>query len=113
MLELDAPQDIEAINIALWKGNERTRTINIWVDGELTSTIESSGTIEDYEMYNLVAIGATAVVLQAAATEGNGWLSILEVGYMIPHFLLCVLHIASLGVPISARMYRDLLGAQL
>lgn len=115
-LELDAPQDIEAINIALWKGNERTRTIDIWVDGELASTIESSGTTEDYERYALVAIEATTVVLQAVGVVDNGWLSILEVRYTIPYFL-CVLHIASLGVPAlswpfgcSARIILDVFG---
>lgn len=78
-LTLDAPTDIVEVRIAMWKGDTRTRALNILVDGTLASTIESSGETEGYETYELTASQASTVVLQAAGTEGNGWLSILGV----------------------------------
>lgn len=67
------------IRIALWKGDRRSRTLNILVDEDLVSTITSSGATEGYETYELAAVQASTVVLQAAGGEGNDWLSILGV----------------------------------
>lgn len=76
---LDTPQDIEEIRLALWKGDQRKRTMNVWVDGVLVVAIESSGNTEGYEPFAVSAAGATTIVLQASGMEDNGWLSILGV----------------------------------
>ena len=78
-LEFDEPQDIVQMKMALYKGDERTRSVNVWIDGVYTHTITSSGTTIDFETYDLIAPGAMTVVLQASGVEGNGWLSITEV----------------------------------
>ena len=65
-LELDEPWDIVQIYMALYEGDECTRSVNAWVDGVLQDTIASS------EAYELITSGATTVVLQEAAAEDNG-----------------------------------------
>lgn len=83
-LEFDAPQDLVQMDMAFYKGDERTRSVNVWVDGVLLNTITSSGETADYETYPLVAHQASIVVLQAVDLGNNGWLSITEVTSM--HF---------------------------
>lgn len=80
-LVFDEPQDILEIRIALYKGDQRSRSVNVLVDGNLVRTIASSGTTTAYEPYNLTATQATTIVLQAAGVEDNGWLSITGVSF--------------------------------
>lgn len=81
-LVFDEPHDIFEIRMALWKGNQRNRTVDIWVDGSLSTTVQSSGSTLAYEAYELFATQATTIVLQEAGAENNVWLSITGViGY--------------------------------
>ena len=75
-LEFNQPQDIVKIYMAFYKGDERTRSVDVFVDGVLKNTILTSGTTRGYEAYELIAIGASTVVPSSAAVEDNGWLSI-------------------------------------
>ena len=75
----DEPQDIFEIRMAMFKGNERNRTVNIWVDGLLSSTVVTSATTLELEAYELSATQASTIVLQEAGAEENVWLSITEV----------------------------------
>ncbi|CAN0283540.1 unnamed protein product [Ascophyllum nodosum] len=70
------------MEMALYKGNRRVRSVNVWVNGVLQHTIESSGTTTDFETYELIASDATTVMLQAVGLRKNGWLSITEVKFM-------------------------------
>lgn len=78
-LVLDEPEDIAEVRIALWKGDVRIRAMNVFVDGEFMTTIQSSGQTDGYEPYKLSATQATTVMLRAVGTEDNGWLSITGV----------------------------------
>ena len=78
-LEFDTPHDLVQMDMALYKGDTRTRSVNVWVDGVLQQTIESSGTTTDFERYQLIASDAMTVTLQAVSTTDNGWLSVTEV----------------------------------
>ena len=89
-LELDEPQDVVQIYMAYYKGDERTRSVNVWVDGVFQDTIASSGTTQGYEAYELIAPGATTVVLQEAALGDNEWLSITGVRTTGASVLVCV-----------------------
>ena len=82
-LEFDEPQDIVRMRMAFYKGDERTRSLNVWVDGVYTHTIMSSGRTTGYETYDLIAPGAKTVVLQASGLQDSGWLSISEVSEML------------------------------
>ena len=78
-LVFDEPQDIFEIRMALWKGNQRNRTVDIWVDGSLSTSVQSSGSTQDYEAYELSATQATTIVLQEAGAEDDVWLSVTGV----------------------------------
>ena len=80
-LVFEEPQDIFELRMALFKGNQRTRTVSIWVDGVLSSTVETSGTTLEYEPYALEAMQATTIVLQGTGLEENVWLSITGVSF--------------------------------
>ena len=79
-LTLDEPQDLVEMRIFLWKGKQRIRSMNIFADGALVTTIKSSGKTKGFEAYELTAIQASSVVVQAVEPlPDNGWLSIIEV----------------------------------
>ena len=75
----DEPQDIFEIRMAMWKGNQRNRTMNIFVDGVLSTTVQTSGITLEYEAYELQATQASTILLQEAGAEENVWLSITGV----------------------------------
>ncbi|CAM9513011.1 unnamed protein product, partial [Ectocarpus sp. 12 AP-2014] len=71
------PQTIVDIQVAFWKGNERTRTLGVHVNGELTHTHESY----DYTFNTLgvTAAEASTVMLESVALLSDEWISLLEV----------------------------------
>lgn len=76
--EFDEPQDVKEIRMALWKGEDRTRTVNVWVDGESATTLDASGATNDLEAYELTAADASTVVLEYEGLADE-WISITEV----------------------------------
>lgn len=64
--------------LALYKGDTRTRTIDIYVDGDKVTTWTSSGTTTGFESVELGAQGQ--VVELRGVLADSEWLSILEVG---------------------------------
>lgn len=75
----DEPQDISEIRMAMFKGNQRTRTVNVLVDGVLATTAVTSANTFELEAYEVSAIQASTIVLQEAGPEEDVWLSITEV----------------------------------
>ncbi|CAM9525825.1 unnamed protein product, partial [Ectocarpus fasciculatus] len=72
------PQNIVDIQVAFWKGNERVRTLEVHINGELTHTHES------YADFTFNALGVTAteastVMLESVALRSTEWISLLEV----------------------------------
>eukprot|EP00904_Undaria_pinnatifida_P011685 jgi/Undpi1/7647/HiC_scaffold_23.g10120.m1 len=68
--------------MAMWKGNQRNRTVSFWVDGVLTTTVETSADTLEYEAYPLSANQASTIVLQDAGGDPLAWLSITGVQLM-------------------------------
>lgn len=62
---------------ALYKGDARTRTIDVLVDGQKVVTWTSSGTTTDFETVELGVAGRTIELLGVVAD--SEWLSIMEV----------------------------------
>lgn len=75
IFDFDEPQDIFEIRVAMWKGDRRSRTIDVWVDGVLSTRAETSGVTLGYEVYYLSATQASSIVLQQAGPLEE-WLSI-------------------------------------
>ncbi|CAM9345152.1 unnamed protein product [Pylaiella littoralis] len=86
MYSLAAPMQVFGLNIAMYKGDERTRDMDIYIDGIKTESWTSSGTTADFENVKLgfyssnhpgVAVAATIEI--RGVLQDNEWLSIMEV----------------------------------
>lgn len=75
-------QDVIMLNIAFYKGTERTRTLNVYNNGDFISQIESSGSSDDYEAFILKTDETTdvSICMHDPDFDGNEWLSFTEVG---------------------------------
>ena len=61
----------------MYKGDERTRTVDIYVDGAVITSWTSSGNTLDFET---VALGVTGSTIELRGMlEDSEWLSIMEV----------------------------------
>ena len=74
----DEPQDISEIRMAMFKGNERVRTVDVLVDGVLATTVVTSANTFELEAYEVSASQASTIVLQEAGPEEDVWLSLTE-----------------------------------
>ncbi|CAM9910098.1 unnamed protein product, partial [Ectocarpus sp. 4 AP-2014] len=72
------PQNIVDIQVAFWKGNDRTRTLEVHVNGELTHTHESY-TDSIFNTLGVTATEASTVMLESVALPSDEWISLLEV----------------------------------
>ncbi|CAN0059212.1 unnamed protein product [Ectocarpus fasciculatus] len=72
------PQDIVDIQVAFWKGNERTRTLDVYIDGELTHTHESYAD-STFNTLGVTASEASTVMLESVDLLSDEWISLLEV----------------------------------
>ncbi|CAN0405209.1 unnamed protein product, partial [Ascophyllum nodosum] len=72
---------IEALNIALYKGDERTRTIEIYVDDVLATSWTSSGTTAGLEIVDLDVIGQEVIL--RGVLDDSEWLSVKEVEILV------------------------------
>ena len=61
----------------MYKGDERTRTMDIYVDSVLVTTWTNSGTTVDFETVTLGVTGSTIEV--RGVLEDSEWLSVMEV----------------------------------
>ena len=86
------------------KGDERTRTLNIYVDGVIVTTWTSSGTALDFETVTLGVTG-TSIDLRGVL-EDSEWLSIMEVRrYCMCYEISCTLY--ALRVPEDKRHCKE------
>ncbi|CAM9762395.1 unnamed protein product, partial [Ectocarpus fasciculatus] len=72
------PQDIVDIEVAFWKSNERVRTLEVHVNGELTHTHESYAD-STFNTLGVTATEASTVMLESVALLSDEWVSFIEV----------------------------------
>ena len=77
------PQDILRLDIAFYKGTERTRTLNVYGNDEFLVQIEASGASDEYEAFALDSYQITdlTLCLDEPESTGDDWISITEVGF--------------------------------
>lgn len=73
--------DLDGLNIAMYKGNERVRTMDIYVDDALVTTWTSSGTTAGFEGVPL-GVAGERVELRGVLADSE-WLSIMEVEILV------------------------------
>ncbi|CAN0058241.1 unnamed protein product, partial [Laminaria digitata] len=78
---LDEPQDIVEVQLAFYKGTSRTRTLNVYENSQFHSQIQSSGTTNGYQTFELDTDETSVLRFYLDDWENNPtmWLSIKEV----------------------------------
>ncbi|CAM9254998.1 unnamed protein product [Ectocarpus sp. 13 AM-2016] len=83
VFELGEAQLVTSVSVAFFKGDTRTRTLNINVNGELLEVVTSSGTTSGLETFELDAgAGAPGVLslgMESSGLTADEFLSIMEV----------------------------------
>ncbi|CAM9933566.1 unnamed protein product [Pylaiella littoralis] len=80
--DLGAVRDLSDLRLAMYKGNERQRSVEVYVDGVLVTTWTSSGTTLDFESIDLS--GSSGQEVTVTGVLGNSeWLSIIETEIMV------------------------------
>ncbi|CAM9310619.1 unnamed protein product, partial [Ectocarpus fasciculatus] len=72
------PQNIEDIQVAVWKGDERTRTLEVYFDDALYDTHESYAG-STFNSLGVSATGVTTVMLESVGLLEEEWISLIEV----------------------------------
>lgn len=75
----EEPQEIVRMDIAFYNGTERTRLLEVEVNGSKNSEIESSGTTDGLENFELDADEVETLTLTSLGLAGNEWISVTEV----------------------------------
>ena len=75
----DEPQAINVMRIAFYKGSERTRRLEVKINGSTNSEIESSGQTDQFEDFDLNVDNVVEVSLQTVGLDSNEWIALLEV----------------------------------
>lgn len=92
--EFSDPQLVYSVAVAFLKGDTRTRSVNINVNGILHTVVESSGTTLGLETFELDAEGVLSLGLESASLAADEFLSILEVRACVLSFGRCSATIA-------------------
>lgn len=66
----------------MYGGSTRTRTVQVYVDGDLVSIWTSSGTTDDYESIDISSASGQVIEVTGLLTDSE-WLSIIEVSQAI------------------------------
>ncbi|CAM9269151.1 unnamed protein product [Pylaiella littoralis] len=74
----DEPQDIVDIQVAFYKGDERTRTLDVYLDSELSRSFESYAG-STFNTIGVAGTGVRNVVLESTFLAPGEWISLLEV----------------------------------
>lgn len=75
----DEPQNIARMLIAFFKGDERTRVLEVMVNDAFHSVIESSGQTDGFEEFELNTYGTKTLTLKSLGLRREKWISISEV----------------------------------
>lgn len=80
----DEPQDIEEMKIAFTYGDTRTRSLKVWLNGDLEGTITSSGDTDGLETFSLNSDETETLSLESTGLDSDEWISLTEVSKWRP-----------------------------
>lgn len=63
---------------ALYRGTQRTRTIDVIIDGVVTTTWTSSGTTDGFQRIDISGQSGQVVEIRGDLPQQDSWLSITE-----------------------------------
>ncbi|CAM9175809.1 unnamed protein product [Ectocarpus sp. 13 AM-2016] len=78
----DSPQDITDVQVAFWKGDERTRTLKVKINGDKIGEYESyPGSA--FNSFGIQENGVHTVAMESVGIDRDDWISLLEVRFMV------------------------------
>lgn len=79
--DFSEPLDVNSVSIAFFNGDERTRTLNIEVNGDQHTAVTSGGITSGFEAFDLNVEGVLSIGLESVGLDGDevDFLSITEV----------------------------------
>ncbi|CAM9225364.1 unnamed protein product, partial [Scytosiphon promiscuus] len=80
--DLGAVRDIYYVHLAMYKGSERVRTMEVYVDGALITTYTTTGTTNFFEVVYLSGTPGQVVTITGVLADSE-WLSIVETEIMV------------------------------
>ncbi|CAM9640288.1 unnamed protein product [Scytosiphon promiscuus] len=77
-----SPQDIIDVEVVFWKGDERTRTLKVKVNGDIIGEYESHpGSVSS--SLGVQQNDVETVILESVGVDEDEWISLLEVRFMV------------------------------
>ncbi|CAB1119192.1 unnamed protein product [Ectocarpus sp. CCAP 1310/34] len=81
--DLGAEYNVEQLRLRMYRGDSRTRTVDVSVDGALVTTWTSSGTTTEFESVDLSGAYGQVVTISGSNQADSQWLSIIETEIMV------------------------------
>ncbi|CAB1096447.1 unnamed protein product [Ectocarpus sp. CCAP 1310/34] len=78
----DSPQDITDVQVAFWKGDERTRTLKVKINGDKIGEYESYPG-STFNSFGIQENGVHTVTMESVGIDRDDWISLLEVRFMV------------------------------
>eukprot|EP00903_Cladosiphon_okamuranus_P017040 g15705.t1 len=78
----ESPQDVMGMKVSFWKGDERTRTLKVKMNGKKLGEFESTARAITTS-YNVQQNDVRTVTLESIGLDKNGWISLVEVNLMV------------------------------
>ncbi|CAB1098072.1 unnamed protein product [Ectocarpus sp. CCAP 1310/34] len=76
------PQNLKQLQVDFWKGEERTRTLKVKINGEKFGEFDSHpGSVTSY--FDVIAYDVHTVTLESLGLDTDEWISLLEVIFMV------------------------------
>eukprot|EP00904_Undaria_pinnatifida_P003019 jgi/Undpi1/12718/HiC_scaffold_6.g02386.m1 len=76
------PQDIMEVQVAFYKGEERTRTLEVTINGVAVGKFDSyKGST--FNALGVQATGVSTLTLTSVGPAENGWISLIEVRFLV------------------------------
>ncbi|CAN0231585.1 unnamed protein product [Scytosiphon promiscuus] len=82
----DSPQDITDVQVAFWKGEERTRTLKVKINGDTFGEYESYPG-STFNSFGIQEDDVHTVTMESIGIDKDDWISLLEVPKDIDGFL--------------------------
>ncbi|CAN0308610.1 unnamed protein product [Ectocarpus sp. 6 AP-2014] len=80
--KFDSPQDITDVQVAFWKGDERTRTLKVKINGDKIGEYESYPG-STFNSFGIQENGVHTVTMESVGIDADDWISLLEVRFMV------------------------------
>eukprot|EP00904_Undaria_pinnatifida_P003012 jgi/Undpi1/12711/HiC_scaffold_6.g02379.m1 len=76
------PQDIKEVQVAFWKGDERSRTLEASINGEIVGEFDSYPG-STFNALGIEGVGVSTLTLTSIGLPNDDWISLIEVRFLV------------------------------